>query len=82
MTLPFGFGKTLSPSAKCPTLVPSQFIQRDRMLLLQRFVRGSRLVQHPSEFRRFLLGFCGALLRSTDISLGVFNLPLKLDETA
>jgi len=34
MTLPFDFGKTLSSSAKRPSLVPSQFVQGGFVLLL------------------------------------------------
>ena len=71
MSLPFAFGKTLSSSAKRPALVPSQFVECGGVLLLQLFVRGSRFVQHATEFRRLLLRLRG-------MSLGVGNLLLKL----
>ncbi len=44
MALPLAFGKTLSPSTERPPLVPSQFVERGSVLLLQRFVRGGRFI--------------------------------------
>jgi hypothetical protein len=34
MALPLAFGKTLSPSAERPPLVPGQFVERNGVLLL------------------------------------------------
>jgi hypothetical protein len=55
MALACAFGETLSPPTKRPTLVPSQFVERGGVLLLQLLVRGGRFVQHTAEFCYLLL---------------------------
>lgn len=65
-------GETLSSSAKSPASVPGQFVECGGVRLLQLLIRGSRLVEHATKFRRLLLRLRG-------LSLGVGNLLLQLD---
>lgn len=69
MALPFAFAfsKTFSPPAKRPALVPSQFVQRGGVFLLEFLERGRRFVQHAIEFR-------GLLLRRGDLLLKLHRL--------
>jgi len=76
--LPLAFGEPLSPSAKRPTFVPSQFIKRGRVLLLEFFKRNRCLVQHAVEFRDLLLGLCRSLFRFRSMPIGFCRLLLKV----
>ena len=73
MALPFAFAETLPPPAKRPTLVPSQFLQRGGVLLLELFKRGRRFVQHAVQFRDLLLGRGNFLLKLYGLLVGGYQ---------
>ena len=56
VALPLVFRHTFAPAAIGPTLVPRQLVQGGGVLLLESLVRGRRLVQHPVQLCRPLLG--------------------------
>ena len=49
MPLPFAVDNSFAASAVQPPLVPSQFFQLGRVLLLQLTIRVGRLIQDPIE---------------------------------
>ena len=57
MALPLVFAETFSPSALRPTLVPGQFVECGRVLLLQLLVRGGRFALHAVQFSYLLFRF-------------------------
>ena len=81
VTLP-GLRETFSTSAKYPTLVQSEFVQRGGMLLLQFLVRGRSLIQHTVKFRYLLLRLGGASFSRRSLLLQLGGLLKGSDQEA
>ena len=80
MTLSFTFGETLSPPTERPTFVPSQFVQRSSMLLLQFFVRSSCLIQYAVKFCHLLFRFRSPLFQLHGLLEGCQQEPVAFRE--